>query len=178
MGVCVDARRGCPFGRGGAAGVGPRCDRVTMGSRRFGGLRDAVSDVGDGLDCWRFSELASQSADRDLDGVGERVDVLVPYLGEEVLGAEDGVLGAHQGFEYRELFGGEVEPSSVAGGGVVQGVEFDPGRPEDSGLGCGPAAGESADAEHELGEMERLWEVVVGSEGEAADALRRGRRMR
>ena len=31
--------------------------------------------------------------------------VLVPYLGEEVLGAEDGVVRAHQGFEYRELFG-------------------------------------------------------------------------
>ena len=57
---------------------------------------------------------------------------------------------------------------------MVQGVELDPGGAEDPGLGGGPAAGESADAEHELGEMEWLWEVVVGSEAEAADALRRG----
>ena len=42
------------------------------------------------------------------------------------------------------------------------------------GLGGGPAAGEGADAEHELGKMERLCEVVVGPEDEAADALCRG----
>ena len=102
---------------------------------RFRGFDDAVSDVGDGLDRRRFSELASQSADGDLDGVAERVDVLVPYLGEEVLGAEDGVLGAHQRLEHRELLGGEVEPPSVAGGGVVEGVEFDSRGPEDPGLG-------------------------------------------
>ena len=54
---------------------------------------------------WGFSEFSSQSADGDVDGVGERVDVLVPDLGEEVLGAEDGVLGAHQGFEHGELLG-------------------------------------------------------------------------
>ncbi len=92
-----------------------------------------------------------------MDGVGERVDVLVPYLGEEVFGAEDGVLPARiRASRTRELLGREVEPSSVAGGGVVEGVELDSGCPEDSGLGGGPAAGECADAEHELGEVERL----------------------
>jgi hypothetical protein len=54
-----------------------------------GGFRDPVSDAGDGLDCWGFSEFAAQSADGAVDGVGERVDVLVPCLDEEVFGAED-----------------------------------------------------------------------------------------
>jgi len=89
------------------------------GRERSGGFFDPVSDVGNGFDCRGFSEFASESADGDVDGVGEGVNVFVPYLGEEVFGAEDGVLGAHEGFEYRELFGTEVELSSVASSGVV-----------------------------------------------------------
>src|ERR1035441_10519739 len=75
----------------------PLRDGMELSSRRFGGLCDAVADVGDGFDRCGFSEFASQSADRDVDGVGEGVDALVPYLGEQVFGAEDGVWGAHQG---------------------------------------------------------------------------------
>jgi hypothetical protein len=78
---------------------GMRSHRVLEPSGVLGGSFDAVSDVGDGLDCLRFSEFASQSADGDLDGVAEWVDVFVPDPAEEVFSAEDGVLGAHQGFE-------------------------------------------------------------------------------
>jgi hypothetical protein len=101
-------------------------------------------------------KLASQPAHGDLNDVGELVDVLAPYLVEEVLCAEDGVAAAHEGFEYPGFFRRKIESSSVAGGGVAQGVEFDPGRPEDPALGGRPAAGEGTDAEHEFGEMEGL----------------------
>ena len=68
-------------------------------------LCDAVTNVGDGFDCWGFSEFASQPADRNLDDVGERVDVLVPHLVEEVFGAEDRLWAPHEYFEHGELFG-------------------------------------------------------------------------
>lgn len=41
-----------------------------------------------------------------------------------------------------------------------------PGSLEDPSAGGGFAPGERADAQHEFGEVEGLWEVVVGAEGE------------
>jgi hypothetical protein len=69
------------------------------------GLGDAVADAGHGLDRRGFSELAAQAAERDVDRVGEGVDVLVLHLIEEVFGAQDAMLSAHQGLEPRELLG-------------------------------------------------------------------------
>ncbi len=92
-------------------------------------------------------------------------------LTKNCFGTEDGVLVVHKGFEHGKLFRREVERPAVAGGFVVQRVELDPGGAEDPGLGGWSAAGESADAEHELGEMERFCEIIVCSEAEAADPL-------
>ena len=63
---------------------------------------------------------------------------------------------AHQGLEHGELLGGELEPSSVAARDVTQGVQFDSGHSKRPRPGGRPAAGQSADAKHELGEMEGL----------------------
>ena len=60
---------------------------------------------------------------------------------------------------------------SVAGGGAAQRVELDPGRAQGAGPRGGLAAGQGADAQHQLGEVERLGEVVVGAQGQAADPV-------
>ena len=110
-----------------------------------------------------LAEFASESGDGDLDGVGEWVDVLVPGLLEEPLGAERGGAGFEQGFEHRALFRGELDRLSVAGDGASRGVKLDPGRLERAAAGRGFAAGERADAQHEFGEVEGFGEVVVGA---------------
>ena len=103
--------------------VGPVYFRLLARLRRL--LGDAVSDAGRVLDDVRFSELAAQAADRDADGVGERVGVLIPGLLEQSFCAERAGAGPEQRFEHGELFGGEVELSAVAGGGTGERVELD-----------------------------------------------------
>jgi hypothetical protein len=49
-----------------------------------------LADAGDGLDERWVTESAAESADGDLDGLGERVGVPVPGVGEQIFGAEDG----------------------------------------------------------------------------------------
>src|SRR5689334_2935812 len=107
---------------------------------------DPVADPGERLDRRGLSELAAQAAERDVDRVGERVDELVPHLAEEVFGAQDAVLSAHQRLQQRELLGGEVELPSRARDGVVERVELDPRGAKDPGGRRGPAARERADA--------------------------------
>ena len=64
----------------------------------------------------------------------------------------------------------QVEGPAVAGGGVALRVEGrQAGGVVDAGPGGGLAAGQGADAEHELGEVEGFGQVVVGAEGEAAE---------
>jgi hypothetical protein len=82
-------------------------------------------------------------------------------LFQEVFGAEDGMIGSYERFEHRELLGGEVKLPPVAVGGMAQGIEFDAGRAEDAGPGGGLAPGQSADPEHQFGEVEGLGQVVV-----------------
>src|SRR5216683_2092438 len=66
-----------------------------------------------------------------------------------------------------------VSRRSVAGRDPRNGVEFDPGLAQDAGSRGGLAAGEGADAQHELGEVERLGEVVVGAQAQAANPVLR-----
>jgi hypothetical protein len=73
-----------------------------------GGPRDAVSDSGGVVDHGRLAEFPSQPGDRDPDGLGEGVGVLIPRLREEILGAERTRTGAQERFENRELLGGEL----------------------------------------------------------------------
>ena len=57
---------------------------------------------------------------------------------------------------------------------MLLGVEFYACGAEDPGLGGGLAAGQGADAQDELGEVEGLGEVVVGAEVKSADPVLRG----
>ena len=71
-------------------------------------------------------------------------------------------------------FAESSQRSSVPGGGPAERVELDAGGSEDAGLSGGPASGERADPQDQLGEVERLGEVVVGAEPEPARPAPRG----
>ena len=148
-----------------------RCLPVLFGCGEGVGRGDAVSDPGCVLDDLRLSELAAQAADRDAYRVGERVGVLVPGLLEQSFRAERARADPEQRFEHGELFGGEIEPSAVAGGSASERVEFDACGCEGALSGGGFAACERSDAQDELGEVEGLGEVVVGAEREPGDPL-------
>ena len=79
------------------------------------------------LDDRRLAELAAQRHDRDADGVGERVGVLVPHPLEQLLGADDATVGGHQHLEHAELLAGEVQVAPGADGHPAPGVERDVG---------------------------------------------------
>ena len=66
---------------------------------------DAVADAWGGLDRLWVAELAAQAADCDLDGFGERVGVLVPYLPQQVFGRQEAWCGPQQRFEDGEFLG-------------------------------------------------------------------------
>jgi hypothetical protein len=60
--------------------------------------------------------------------------VLVPYLLEQVLRAEERGPGAQQRLEDPEFLNRQVELPPVAGDRAPQRVELDPGRPQGPGL--------------------------------------------
>ncbi|MFI6061801.1 hypothetical protein [Streptomyces sp. NPDC051286] len=72
-----------------------------------------------------------------------------------------------------EFLDGEVELVAVAAGGAAHRVEFDAHRAQGAGPGGGATAGQGADAQNEFGKVEGLGEVVVGAQGQAADAVAR-----
>ena len=92
-------------------------------------------------------------------------------LFKEILGGQECGACVQEGFQDGELLDRQVQAMSVAGRGPRRGVELDPGCAEDAGSGGGLAAGEGADAQHELGEVEWLGEVVIGAEAQAADPV-------
>jgi hypothetical protein len=113
-------------------------------------------------------------ADGDLDGLGERVGVLVPDPGQEILGAEDTGGCFEEGLEHGEFLDRDVDVAAVAGDGAAERVEFYPGRAQDARPGVGLAAGQGADPQHEFGDVEGLGQVVVGAQGQAGDPVAGG----
>src|SRR5689334_19315166 len=106
--------------------------------RSAGSVDDAVSNGRCGGDDRGFTELAAKTADRDGDGVGERVGVLVPDLFEEFFRAEEGGAGAEEGFEEAEFLDRQVDVPAVTGDRAACRVEFDPGCSEGAGSGRRP----------------------------------------
>ena len=108
----------------------------------------------------------------DADGVGEGVGVGVPHPFQQLLGADHPPAGGHEDFEHGELLVGEGERPAGSLGDAAVGVEGRD-RPAVSTGGDGrrgpPAQG--PDAGDQLGEGERLGQVVVGPDGQAVDAV-------
>jgi hypothetical protein len=125
---------------------------------------DAVADPGDGRDDPGFAEALAQGRDRDADGVGERVGVLVPGPFQQVLRADDPALGGEEHLQHRELLAGERDVTSVAEHLPAERVE--PQAPDlaDRRPGVPAPAVERPQPQDELPQVERLGEVVVGTE--------------
>ena len=102
--------------------------------------------------------------DGDAHGVRERVGVLVPCSRQEVFGADDTALGGDEDLEHRELLPGQRDVAVVAVHLAAeriqsQACDLSHGRP----VVRAPAV-ECSETEHELPQLERLREVVVGAE--------------
>src|SRR4029077_74330 len=127
---------------------------------------DAVPDAGYSGDDPGFAEAFAQGRDRDAHGVGERVGVLVPCPFQELFGADDTTFGGDENFEHGELLPGQRDvaavPVDLAAERIqAQACDFPHGRP----VVRTPAV-ECPEPEHELLQLERLGEVVVGAEPE------------
>ena len=132
---------------------------------------DPVTGVGDGLDHRRVAELSPQPADRDLDDASVGVDVLVPAAGEQFACRDRCAGGGEQELEHRELLPAQLEPAAGARRDALHGVEPEVAPGEERCASGVAAAGERADAGDELGEGERLGQVVVGAEAEPVDTV-------
>ena len=125
---------------------------------------DAVAGAGHGGDDPGLAEALAQSGDRDAHGVGERVGVLVPCSRQELLGADDTAFGGDENLEHRELLPRQRDVAAVAVDLAAERIQpqardLPHGRP----VVRAPAV-ERSETEHELPELERLREVVVGAE--------------
>ena len=125
---------------------------------------DAVADAGHGGDDPGFAEPFAQCRDRDAHGVGERVCVLIPRSRQELFGADDTAFGSDEDFEHCELLPGQRDVAAVAVDLSAERIQpqtcdLSHGRPV-----VGAPAVERSETEHELSELERLREVVVGAE--------------
>ena len=108
--------------------------------------------------------MRAQPADRHLDDVRERVGLLVPDPREQLLGGDDGAVGAEQQLEHGELLRGQLEQAAAAARDPLRRVEAEVALREQRRQRRLRAAGERADPRDQLGERERLRQVVVGAE--------------
>src|SRR5437762_7366054 len=125
---------------------------------------DAVASAGHGGDDPGFAEPFAQSRDRDAHGVGERVRVLVPRPCQELFGADDTASGSNEDLEHCELLPGQRDVAAVTVDLSAERIQ-----PQTCDLAhwwpvVGAPAVECSETEHELLELERLREVVVGAE--------------
>jgi len=137
---------------------------------------DPVAGLGQRLDDRRVAELAPQPADRHLDRARERVGHLVPHPLQQFLGRDHPPLRGEQQLEHAELLRSQVQRSASPARAPPRRVE-----PQVTVLQhrrerrLGPAQ-QCPQPRHELGECERLGQVVVGAEAESVHPVLDGRR--
>ena len=127
---------------------------------------DAVPGAGHGGDDPGFAEALAQCRDRDAHGVGERVRVLVPRPFQELFGADDTAFGSDEHLEHGELLAGQRDVAAVAVDLAAERIQPQAGDLPHGRPVVGAPAVERSEPEHELSELERLGEVVVGAEPE------------
>src|SRR3954468_18867947 len=125
---------------------------------------DAVSRPGDRRDDPRFAEPFAKCRHSDPHCVGEGVRVLIPRPFEEFFGTDDAALGTHQDFEDGELLSGEGDVAAVPVDLAAERVQPQTADLPDRRPEVATPAVERSESQHELPELERLREVIVGTE--------------
>ena len=104
-----------------------------------GGFMGCGTRRRDGLDERRLAQLPAERHDRDPDDVGERVDVLVPGLFQQLLGGHDGATAPEQFGENREFLVPQRQRPAISRGLLAGRVEPDAGPLQDRRIGwAGP----------------------------------------
>ena len=124
-----------------------------------------------------FAQFPAEAGQGHRDGATEGIGVLVPHPLEELLGADDGAVGAEQDFQEPELLAVERDRRARPADPPAGPVEDEVSPHGDRGVG-GTSARRGVDTGHELLEGEGLGQIVVGPQIEALDPVmdRGGRR--
>src|SRR4051794_11894557 len=140
---------------------------ASSGQRRA--MRERVSGMADCFD-HRAAELGAQAADVDVDDIGARVEAAAPDLLEQLGARAHLALVEREMLEQQELARGQRNrPVARVGGAAVRVEGQAAGAQQPVGRLGAALAQARPHAGHELGERERLGEVVGGAELEAAD---------
>jgi hypothetical protein len=151
-----------------------RCQRYRTGRRLVGApQRERVACVAQRLDGGERLELAAQAADDDVDGARVQLHLVAAQLVQDVVAAEHLARFARQHQQQLELRSGQVHRCALtlhAAGGRVdrEPLEVQPC------LGAVRAAGAAQhrlQARHQLARLERLGQVVVGTQLQPDDAV-------
>ena len=176
VGRRCSAQAGCRSARGGAPADRPAARR-SRGSRRVTRrpVEQPVAAADDGLDERVLvvdRQLAAQRADRDPHGVGERIGVLVPHVLEQRLLGQHLAGVGHEVAQEGELLGREVERRDRPVGASWRAVSSSRSPTASTGGGrAGVAPQQRAHPGQQLGEGERLHQVVVGAVVEPGDPV-------
>src|SRR5215469_13081984 len=136
---------------------------------------DAKPNAADGVDQrigMLIVDLAANAAEIDVDDVGGRVEVEVPYMLQQHGPRHDLTLVADQIFEHLKLARQELDLLAGAIGGARDKVEFEVADAQHRFLHhCRTSPRQRFDACQELGEGERLDQIVVAAAAQAAHAI-------
>ena len=116
-------------------------------------------------------ELAAQVADEDVDDVRLDVGRVAPHEREQLVAAEHLAGVADEDVEQVELAPREAELAPVAGGDVAARVDDDVAGDVRAGALRAVAAQQRLEARGQLGDRERLDQVVVGAGLQPGDAV-------
>ena len=122
----------------------------------------------------RTIDLVAQVADVDVDDVGVALVREVPHVFDQLRPRQDLAGVTHQVFEERELARGELDHRLITRHAPGGGIELEVPDPEDRRPLGGAAPHQRAQARQQLGERERLGQVVVGTGVEARDPVSHG----
>ena len=153
---------------GGGAGQ-PQPARGTGARDAHHGSSDAVAALPDGLDHRRVAELGPEPADGGLHGAGERVGRFVPYPFKQFLGGDRPPVRGEQAFKHGEFLGGQRQATPGADRDAACRIQAQVTVFESGGQRGGGAPAQGPDAGHQLGEIKRLGQVVIGAQVEALD---------
>ena len=118
--------------------------------------------------------LAAQAAHRHIHHVRVAVEVHVPHLLGDERAGQDLAGPTHQEREQREFLRREIQRLLRARGPAADEIQFEVGQAHDFERSRRAAPQQGAHAREQLGERERLHQIIIRAEFEAAHAIMHG----